>query len=100
MEDFYFNFKTEKLWIAESKKAGIIDKKKEPLPHEYNIDVVGLIVNKPAVIDMTDIENIKVISDATFIDGWHVNIRGKYPENFEPYKINKPNRPIRVFAGE
>ena len=76
MEDFYFDFKTEKLWIAECKKAAIIDKKKELLQHPYNIDVIGLINNQ---------------------DGYFVNIRGLYPEKFEVYKINTPINPIRVF---
>lgn len=76
MEDYYFNFKTEKLWIAECKKAGIIDKKKEPLPHEYNIDIIGVIEGQ---------------------DGFFVNIRGRYPEKFEAYKLDTPSNPIRVF---
>lgn len=76
MEDFYFNFKMEKLWTAECKKAEIIDKKKEVLTHPYNIDVIGLIDNQ---------------------DGYFVNIRGIYPDKFEVYKIDAPINPIRVF---
>jgi hypothetical protein len=39
-----------------------------------------------------------VTSEATFIDGWHVNWRGELPESLEAHEIESPTTPARVWA--
>ncbi len=62
-----------------------------------NTDVVGLIVDSPAELN----ENGEVISDATYVDGVHVNIRavGEDTSALEDYRVDpEPNTPARVWA--
>ena len=62
-----------------------------------NTDVVGLIVDTPAELD----ENGEIISDATYVDGVHVNIRavGEDTSALEAYRVDpEPNTPARVWA--
>ena len=62
-----------------------------------NMDIVGLIVDTPAELN----ENGEIISDATYVDGVHVNIRaiGEDTSALEDYKVNpEPNTPARVWA--
>ena len=76
----------------------------EPIPIEFeerqryrNTDIVGLIVDTPAELN----ENGEVVSDATYVDGVHVNIRaiGEDTSALEDYKVNpEPNTPARVWA--
>lgn len=76
----------------------------EPIPVEWeerqlyrNTDVVGLIVDSPAELN----ENGEVISDATYVDGVHVNIRavGEDTSALEDYRVDpEPNTPARVWA--
>lgn len=58
------------------------------------IDVVGLIVDAPAVLD----EEGGIITGPTYVDGWHVNWRGDLPEELELYEIQTPATPARVWA--
>jgi len=69
----------------------------EERPRFRNIDVVGLIVDTPAVLD----EEGEVISDATYVDGVHVNIRaiGEDTSALESYRVDpEPNTPARIWA--
>jgi len=76
----------------------------EPIPVEFeerqiyrNTDIVGLIVDSPAQLS----EEGEIISEATYIDGVHVNIRavGEDTSALEDYKVNpEPNTPARVWA--
>ena len=62
-----------------------------------NTDIVGLIVDTPAELN----ENGEVISDATYVDGVHVNIRaiGEDTSALESYRVDpEPNTPARVWA--
>lgn len=62
-----------------------------------NTDIVGLIVDTPAELD----EEGEVISDATYVDGVHVNIRavGEDTSSLEDYRVDpEPNTPARVWA--
>lgn len=60
------------------------------------IDVVGKVVDVPAVVD----ENGKVTAEATFILGYHVNVRiiGELPDALKPFEIPAPATPARVWA--
>jgi hypothetical protein len=58
------------------------------------IDVVGLIVDTPAVID----EDGNVAVEATFVDGWHVNMRGDVPAGLKSYEIEASATPARVWV--
>jgi len=76
----------------------------EPIPVKWeeqqifrNTDVVGPIVDTPAVLN----ENDEVVSDATYVDGFHVNIRaiGEDTSALEDYRVDpEPNTPARVWA--
>ena len=62
-----------------------------------NTDIIGLIVDTPAELD----ENGEIISDATYVDGVHVNIRaiGEDTSALEAYRVDpEPNTPARVWA--
>ena len=62
-----------------------------------NTDIVGLIVDTPAELD----EEGEVVSDATYVDGVHVNIRavGEDTSSLEDYRVDpEPNTPARVWA--
>ncbi len=62
-----------------------------------NTDVVGLIVDSPAELN----ENGEVTSEATYVDGVHVNIRaiGEDTSALESYRVDpEPNTPARVWA--
>lgn len=62
-----------------------------------NTDIVGLIVDTPAELN----EEGEIISEATYIDGVHVNIRavGEDTSALESYRVDpEPNTPARVWA--
>lgn len=62
-----------------------------------NTDIIGLIVDTPAELN----ENGEIISDATYVDGVHVNIRavGEDTSALEAYRVDpEPNTPARVWA--
>ena len=62
-----------------------------------NTDIVGLIVDTPAELD----EEGEIISEATYVDGVHVNIRavGEDTSALESYRVDpEPNTPARVWA--
>jgi len=76
----------------------------EPIPVEFeerqlfrNTDIIGLIVDTPAELN----EEGEVVTEATYIDGVHVNIRavGEDTSALEAYKVDpEPNTPARVWA--
>lgn len=69
----------------------------EERPRFRNIDVVGLIVDTPAVLD----EEGEILKNATYVDGIHVNIRaiGEDTSALESYRVDpEPNTPARVWA--
>jgi len=77
----------------------------EPIPVEFeerqiyrNTDIVGLIVDTPAELN----EEGEIISEATYIDGVHVNIRlmpGESAEGLSDYLVDPtPVTPARVWA--
>jgi hypothetical protein len=62
-----------------------------------NTDIVGLIVDTPAELD----EEGEITSEATYVDGIHVNIRavGEDTSSLEDYRVDpEPNTPARVWA--
>lgn len=63
-----------------------------------NTDVVGLIVDQPAEFN----EEGEIISDATYVDGVHCNIRlmpGELAEGLNDYLCDPtPVTPVRVWA--
>ena len=62
-----------------------------------NTDIVGLIVDTPAELN----EEGEVVTEATYVDGIHVNIRaiGEDTSALEDYRVDpEPNTPARVWA--
>ena len=76
----------------------------DPIPVEWeetqifrNTDIVGLIVDTPAELN----EEGEVVTDATYVEGVHVNIRavGEDTSALEDYRVDpEPNTPARVWA--
>lgn len=58
-----------------------------------NIDVIGTIVEGGEYDDEG-----KVIEPPTALEGWHVNAI-EIPGDWQPYVIDRPNKPYRIFAG-
>jgi hypothetical protein len=98
--DHYLKFSDESEMLAVLFDAEIIQADEDgnaivpPYHKGAAIDVVGLIVDAPAVID----DDGNVITPATFVDGWHVNWRGDLPESLQGYAIDAPATPARVWA--
>lgn len=62
-----------------------------------NTDILGLIIDAPAVFD----DGGDVVTEATYADGFHVNIRalGEDISALEAYKVApEPKTPQRVWA--
>lgn len=60
-------------------------------PTTHAVVHIGLIVDTPAVV-----EDIKVIKEATYLKGWHVDVMTDLEIVFE--NEIKPNNPKHVFA--
>lgn len=60
-------------------------------PTTHAVVHIGLIVDTPAVV-----EDMKVIKEATYLKGWHVDIMTDLEIVFE--NEIKPNNPKHVFA--
>ena len=59
----------------------------EQRPNYANIDVLGVLYNDDAVLD----EEGDVVTPATPIDGWHVNVRvmpGEDAAALEPFRVD------------
>lgn len=60
-----------------------------------NIDVVGLIYEGGEYG-----EDGEVITEPVAIPGYHVNFIGELPPELDPYVIERPKKPYRIFAGQ
>lgn len=66
-----------------------------------DIDIIGTIYNNDAIYEMNEDGYPVVVSEATSVDGWHVNliIDGNLPESLREFSLNPPPvTPRRVFA--
>jgi len=97
----YLRFLDELAGIAALEAAGMYRPATEEDPGgpilatiDYALDVVGLIVDTPAVLDADG----NVITPATYLPGWHVNYVGDLPPSWEEFVVY-PVDPVRVFAG-
>lgn len=99
----YLRFPDEDTGIAALEAAGMYRAATEDEPGgpilatiDYALDVVGLIIDKPAALD----EDGNVVTPATYLPGWHVNYIGEPPDAWAGYVINPaPTSPVRIFAG-
>lgn len=60
-------------------------------PTTHAVVHIGLIVDTPAVV-----EDMKVIKEATYLKGWHVDVMTDLEIDFD--NEIKPNNPKHVFA--
>lgn len=60
------------------------------------VDVVG-VIHKPTG-EYTTTEDGFRIPVTQALDGWHVNMSGDCPADLEPFLIDAPTTPSRVFA--
>ncbi|MAI34089.1 MAG: hypothetical protein CMM07_20775 [Rhodopirellula sp.] len=58
-------------------------------------DVVGRIVDQPATFDQEGNQ----LTEATYVDGWHVNFPNTVSELAEHKIEPQPTRPVRLYAG-
>ena len=68
--------------------------------HTHAMRVIGTITK---VVEEAEYdEEGEVVKEAVTeeVDGWHVNFKGDLPAAFEPYVIDKPNKPREIFAGD
>lgn len=67
--------------------------------HDYSLDVVGIIYTPGEyTFDEETGETTEVVAPVAH-EGYHINMVGRVPENFQEYVIPRPNTPNRVFAG-
>jgi hypothetical protein len=98
--DKYLKFDSETAMLEAMRSAGLLavdEVGNEFVPFYHNgttIDVVGLIVDTPAVMN----EDGNITTEATFVEGWHVNLRGDIPVGLESYEIETPATPARVWV--
>lgn len=106
MQDFYLKFPDEATAnavlyriegaVAADPDNGIEAVEGTPVANYINIDVLGTLYNDDAVLDAEG----NVVTPATAIDGWHVNVRvmpGEDAAALEPYNI-VPTMPRRVWG--
>lgn len=60
-------------------------------PTTHAVVHIGLIVDTPAVV-----ENMEVIKEATYLEGWHVDVMTDLEIDFD--NAIEPNNPKHVFA--
>jgi hypothetical protein len=86
----YLRFPDQETWLIAATAAGYRVNQSEVFnyyTHDWAIDDVGIIYNNDG----------EVITPPTQMDGWHVNIIGELPQEFNEYLVN-PSSPYRVFA--
>lgn len=112
-QDYYLKFKDEaemRSVLFEKVPTKFEDSPEpdgEPIPVEWeetqlfrNTDIVGLIVDTPAELD----EEGEVVTDATYVDGVHCNLRvlpgeSELVERLNDYLVEPtPVTPARVWA--
>lgn len=101
----FLKFPDEETFLAKAEEAGLTytDESGETHvstgSHEYSLDIVGIIYTPGEYTFNEETgEHVEVVAPVA-IDGYHVNMIGKVPENFQEYVIDAPNTPNRIFAG-
>ena len=103
-QDFYLKFSDEAAAnaILYTTTPAVLDEEGNEVQAEYttpnfiNIDVLGVLFNDDAVLDAEG----NVVTPATAIDGWHVNVRvmpGEDAAVLEPFVVT-PKTPVRVWG--
>jgi hypothetical protein len=95
----YLRFQDQETWLIAATAAGYRVNQEDNwvfnyYTHDWAIDDVGIIYNDDGVYNE---ETGEVITPPTQMDGWHVNIIGELPQEFNEYLVN-PSNPYRVFA--
>jgi hypothetical protein len=67
--------------------------------HEYSLDEVGVIYTPGEYTRDEETGEVTVTVEPVALDGYHINMLGTVPENFQEYIIERPNTPNRIFAG-
>jgi hypothetical protein len=101
MNTYYLRFASEEEALAEFDSAGYISTDGYSTvitaSVDHALDVVGVIYNDDAVYDP---ETGEVVTPATPMDGWHVNLKAAaLPDGWAPHVV-VPAPPHRVFAGD
>lgn len=94
----YFRFPDEATGMAALEAAGFTATDEDgnvtvvTASHTHALDVIGPI---PRGGEWDEEGN--VITPPELLDGWHVNLIGELPENWDQYIVS-PQSPVRVFA--
>lgn len=91
--DAFLKFKNEAEFIETAEEAGHVTKGRAHSRPGTELDVIGEI---RTLTGYTEEEKPKPIFDT--VPGFHVNLRGELPEAFEPFVIDAPATPFRVWA--
>ena len=104
----FLKFPDEATFLAKAEEAGLTYTDDEGNSyvstgsHEYSLDVVGIIYT-PAVEEYNEeTQEHVIITPAVPHEGYHINMLGIVPENFQEYVLGKediPRTPHRIFAG-
>jgi hypothetical protein len=91
--DHYLKFTDEAAFIAAAESAGLVRNGRVVSRVGAELDVIGEI--RP-LTGYTDDDPPQPIFGS--VPGFHVNVRGELPEAFEPFVIDAPATPFRVWA--
>jgi hypothetical protein len=101
----FLKFPDEETFLTKAEEAGLTytnesgETHVSTGSHEYSLDVVGVIYTPGEyTIDEETGDHVEVVAPVA-IDGYHVNMIGRVPENFQEYVIDAPSTPNRIFAG-
>jgi hypothetical protein len=101
----FLKFPDEETFLAKAEESGLTytDESGESHvstgSHEYSLDIVGIIYTPGEyTFDEETGEPTEVVAPVAH-EGYHINMVGRVPENFQEYVIPRPNTPNRVFAG-
>lgn len=92
--DHYLKFEDEDEFLEAADEAGLVrDGKAFSKPPLVELDVIGEIRTLTGYDDSSPPQ-----PQFESVPGFHVNLRGELPEAFEPYVIDAPTTPFRVWA--
>jgi len=91
--EYKLRYESKKQAIEHLHSLGITDEQGSFNQREISVVYLGQIVNEPATFD----EDGNVLTEPTYIDGYHVDVLSNNNINFGNYEIN-PRTDKHIFA--